>query len=117
MHTLTSLFTEMKKTANAGGADFAAISLPVRSQLCPMPGAETSFAGMDYDAELAIVKQACETDCIPFCDVEKAAEALPVKEREKFYLHSAPDTAGPELHRRCHPAVCAQATDHIRCQI
>jgi hypothetical protein len=88
-----ALRAEMKKTANAGGADFAAIGLPVRSQLCPMPGMETSFAGFDYDRELDIVRQVCETDCIPFCNVETAAESLPVPQREKFYYtaHLTPD--------------------------
>jgi hypothetical protein len=89
---LTSLFSAMRQTCTENGADFAVMNVPVRSQLCPLPGTETSFAGLDYDGELQVVRSVCDTSKIPYCDVEQSAEMLPAEKRpELFYaVHMSP---------------------------
>jgi len=98
--TLNSLFTEMRKESAANGAGFAVMSLPVRSQLCPLIGMETSFGGIDYAQELDGVQQICATESIPYLNIEKAAETLPLQQRESLFyvVHLAP--AGQEFIAR-----------------
>lgn len=109
--TLSSLFTEMRKESAANGAGFAVMSLPVRSQLCPLIGMETSFGGIDYAQELDGVQKICTKESIPYLDVEKTAESLPLQQREALFyaVHLAP--AGQEfLSREVTPFLKEQLT-------
>lgn len=91
--TLASLFDEMRATCAAGNCDFAVIGLPVRAQLCPLPGSETEFNGIDYHDELCMLQSICEAAHIPYCDVENEAEKLPLESRPKLFyaVHLTPE--------------------------
>jgi lysophospholipase L1-like esterase len=90
--TLKSLYAEMKSECQRGGAAFAVVALPVRSQLCPLIGTETEFAGIDYAEELQIVEAVCREEHIPMANVEKDAESLSYPQREKLFytVHLTP---------------------------
>lgn len=92
MRTLGSLFGEMRAVSASGGAGFAVLGMPARAQLSPLNGMETTFAGIDYDRELQFVSQLCAEQKIPFLNIEKRAEALPVPQRESlfFVVHLSP---------------------------
>ena len=91
--TLTSLFDEMRSQCKDSGAQFVVVSLPVRAQLCPATGMETSFAGIDYPQELKIVSSACREKGISFLDTESAAERLQYHDREALFysVHLRPE--------------------------
>jgi hypothetical protein len=83
--TLASLFDEMHKTCAARNCDFAVVCVPARAQLCPLPGSDTAFNGINYDDELNIVHSICSTAGIPCCDVEAEAEKLPEDARPGLF--------------------------------
>ena len=91
--TLGSLFDEMRANCKDRGAQFVVVSLPVRAQLCPATGMETSFAGIDYPQELKIVSDVCKQKGISYCNSEAAAEQLQYHDREALFysVHLRPE--------------------------
>lgn len=90
--TLNSLFSEMRTTCEQNGANLAVVSLPVRAELCPLPGSERAFGTIDYPQELSAVKTICRDNSIPYLNVEAAAESLRQQDRESLFyvVHLAP---------------------------
>jgi hypothetical protein len=83
--TLASLFDEMRKTCAGRNCDFAVVCVPARAQLCPLPGSDTAFNGINYSDELDIVHSICSNGAIPCCDVEAEAERLPEDARPGLF--------------------------------
>lgn len=90
--TLGSLYKAMSKDCAESGARFVVMSLPVRSQLCPLIGMETEFSGIDYAGELHMVRTVCTEANVPFFDCAKLSETLPKENRETLFytVHLTP---------------------------
>lgn len=90
--TQKSLFDNMRKICEEGGARFAVVVMPVRSALCPIPGMETSFMYIDYPQEIAMVNQMCKELNVPVVDVQAEAKKMNSEEQASLFysVHFTP---------------------------
>lgn len=89
MHkTVNSLFEDMNKACQAKGAKFAVAISPSKLALTETAD-NIGVMDLTYDKEIAAIKPFCESQGIPFLDLQAPIDKMPKKEADKifYFMH------------------------------
>ncbi len=82
--TLRSVLSEMDKDCKSHNAQFAVAIAPSKLALVEK-GESLGLMDLSYDKEIAVVKQFCESQEIPFADMQQNLQAMPRDKADKLF--------------------------------
>ncbi len=82
--TLRSVLAEMDKECKSHNARFAVAIAPSKLALVEK-GESLGLMDLSYDKEIAVVRQFCESEKIPFADMQQNLQAMPTDKADKLF--------------------------------